>query len=226
MGLPDPINWAKQRPKVRSTDVRAGELSPLPKCQNSFLGGSDLAELTVEAARALDDIRRAIERSPGSAHEAAVRLVALLSQSPTAPTGVRGGLAPWQQRKVDRYLRAHLEQPLRLDELAKQIPLSVSHFCRAFKETFGSTPHAYLVQVRLEMAQHLMLTSRESLSQIALASGLADQAHLTKLFRRVIGETPSAWRRRNLTDQQAEARHRQSKECETTGSFGVTDHSM
>lgn len=40
-----------------------------------------------------------------------------------------------------------------------------------------------------------MLTTAESLSQIALASGFADQAHLSKQFRRMIGETPSAWRR-------------------------------
>jgi len=55
-----------------------------------------------------------------------------------------------------------------------------------------------------------MLTTEDPLSQIALACGLADQAHLSKLFRRAVGETPSAWRRRNLTDAQAETRSRRS----------------
>jgi AraC-like DNA-binding protein len=103
-----------------------------------------------------------------------------------------------------------------VDELAGLVPLSVSHFCRAFKETFGDTPHMYIIRLRLELAQSLMLATEDPLSQIALASGLADQAHLTKLFRRVVGETPGAWRRRNLTDAQAEARRRRcpGRPCE------------
>ena len=64
----------------------------------------------------------------------------------------------------------------------------------------------YIVRLRLELAQRLMLTTEDSLSQIALACGLADQAHLSKLFGRLVGETPSAWRRRNLSDAQIEAR--------------------
>jgi AraC family transcriptional regulator len=84
----------------------------------------------------------------------------------------------------------------------------VSHFCRAFKESFGTTPHMQIIRLRLELAQRLMLTTAEPLSQIALACGLADQAHLSKLFRREVGETPRSWCRRNLTDAQAETRSR------------------
>jgi len=104
-----------------------------------------------------------------------------------------------QKRKVDRYLRHNLDRPLRLDEVAEQVPLSVSYFPRAFKESFGTTPHTHMIRLKLELAQQLMLTTEDPLSQIALACGLADQAHLSKLFRRVVGETPNAWRRRNLT---------------------------
>jgi AraC family transcriptional regulator len=165
---------------------------------------------SAEASGLLDEVRQAMERNqPDGARAAALRLVTLLTQPAGAEAAIaRGGLAPWQQRKVDRYLREHLERPVRIDELAGQVPLSVSHFCRAFKETFGDTPHAYLLRLRLELAQELMMATEEPLSQIALAAGLADQAHLTKLFRRLLGETPSAWRRRNLTDAQVEARRR------------------
>jgi AraC family transcriptional regulator len=117
-----------------------------------------------------------------------------------------GGLAPWQARKVDRYLREHLEHPVRSDELAELVDLSASYFPRAFTRTFGLTPHSYLTQLRLELAQNLMLYTHAPLSQIALAIGLADQSHLCKLFRRGVGETPGAWRRRNLSDAQAEGR--------------------
>src|SRR5262249_13957861 len=100
----------------------------------------------------------------------------------------------------------HLARAMHLEELADQVSLSVSYFCRAFKETFGDTPHEYIIGLRLERAQQLMLSTADSLSQIALACGFADQAHFCKIFRRGMGETPSAWRRRNVSDPQAEAR--------------------
>jgi AraC-like DNA-binding protein len=56
------------------------------------------------------------------------------------------------------------------------------------------------MRLRVEKAQSLMLMTDERLSHIAIASGLADQAHLTKLFRRFVGETPNSWRRKNLAD--------------------------
>ena len=170
----------------------------------------------------LDDLRRAMERNPEATRAAVAQLVTFLTPpAAVKSTSARGGLAPWQKRKVDRYLRENLDRPVRLNTVAEQVALSVSYFSRAFKETFGTTPHMHMLQLRLELAQKLMLTTEEPLSQIALACGLADQAHLSKLFRRVVGETPSAWRRRNLTDAQAEARSRRS----TRGQFAlpVTD---
>jgi AraC-like DNA-binding protein len=159
------------------------------------------------AKELLEVIRRSIELNPEAARIAALRLVAFLTPPATAETAdARGGLAPWQKHKVDRYLREHLERPLRIEKLAEQIPLSVSHFCRAFKESFGTTPHMRIIRLRLELAQRLMLTTNDPLNHIALACGLADQAHLSKLFRRWVGETPSAWRRRNLGGSQAGAR--------------------
>ncbi len=162
-----------------------------------------------EATDLLDEVRHAIERNqPEGARAAALRLVTLLTQ--TAEVRARGGLAPWQRTMIDRYVREHLEHPVQIDELAELIPLSVSHFCRAFKQTFGDTPHAYLIRLRLETAQEMMLATTEPLSQIALASGFSDQAHLSKQFRRVVGETPGAWRRRQLTEAQVERLRRRS----------------
>jgi len=167
------------------------------------------SRLPAETARTLDELRHAVEWNLEGAPAVALRLATLLTQPNVAdPTSVRGGLAAWQKRKVDRYMQEHLEQPLRVEELADLLSLSVSHFSRAFKESFGSSPHVHVIKLRLELAQRLMLTTEDSLSQIALACGLADQAHLSKLFRRQVGETPSAWRRQRLTVAQAEARRR------------------
>ncbi|HEY1412074.1 MAG TPA: AraC family transcriptional regulator, partial [Rhodopila sp.] len=154
-----------------------------------------------EAAGILDDVRDAMERNPNDARAAALRLVALFTPpAETASSGARGGLAPWQHRRVDSYIREHLEQPMRLSELAQHISLSVGHFCRAFKESFGTTPHAHIVQLRLALAKDLLLATHDPLSQIASACGFADQAHLSKLFRRHVGDTPGTWRRWNITD--------------------------
>ena len=160
-----------------------------------------------DAVRTLDDVRRTLERDPEAARAAAVRLVRLLTPPANGePPCARGGLAPWQQRAVGRYMRQRLERPFRVKELADLATLSVSHFCRAFRKSFGTTPRLHLIRLRVERAQQLMLTTSDPLSQIALACGMADQAHLSKLFRRTVGETPSAWRRRNRIRGGAQAR--------------------
>lgn len=163
----------------------------------------------------LNDVRAALERDLDSARAQALRLVNFLTAPKPMDDGIaRGGLAPWQKRKIDRYLREHLEYPVLVETLAEQIPLSVSHFCRAFKITFGETPHAHIIRLRLELAQKLMLSTRMPLCEIALACGLADQAHLSKIFRRWLNKSPSVWRRRNLTDAQAEVISGRTARCE------------
>jgi AraC family transcriptional regulator len=107
----------------------------------------------------------------------------------------RGGLAPWQIRRVTDYIEEHLSSTIRLQDLAGIARLSHSHFCRAFKESLGHPAHAYVMRRRVQRAQGLMLTTAESLSQIAALCGMADQAHFCKLFRRLVGESPNAWRR-------------------------------
>jgi AraC family transcriptional regulator len=160
--------------------------------------------ISAEVTRILDDIRRAVLRNPEEARPAALRLVTLLGSTENGETpNARGGLAPWQKRKIDRYVRGNLNRPLKGGNLAEQLSLSAGHFNRAFKETFGESPHAYIVGLRLEMARELMLSTADPLSQIAYACGFADQSHFTKAFRRGVGQTPNAWRRHNLTEAQA-----------------------
>ena len=106
-----------------------------------------------------------------------------------------GGLAPWQIRRVTTYMDDNLADSIRCEDLARVTRLSVSHFMRAFRESFGAPAHAFLMRRRMERAQGLMLTTDTALGQIALECGLADQSHLTRLFRKLVGESPAAWRR-------------------------------
>jgi AraC-like DNA-binding protein len=106
-----------------------------------------------------------------------------------------GGLAGWQLREVTAYVQGRLGRTLIIDELALVASLSPGHFCRAFKVSIGETPHAYVIRQRIRRAQRLMLETGNSLSDIASACGLTDQAHLTRLFKRLVGTTPLLWRR-------------------------------
>lgn len=115
------------------------------------------------------------------------------STPPAPPT--KGGLAPWQLRRIDALVEDELHAIVTVETMANAVQLSAAHFCRAFKSSTGHTPHAYLMRRRILRAQALMLHSDAPLSEIACACGLADQSHLARMFRRLVGETPRAWRR-------------------------------
>jgi len=104
-------------------------------------------------------------------------------------------LLPWQSRRVREFIDGRIGTRILISDLSAIAKLSESHFARAFKSTFGQTPHAYLVRRRVELASQLMRAGGNSLSDIALTCGFSDQAHLCRLFRRCIGQSPAAWRR-------------------------------
>lgn len=106
-----------------------------------------------------------------------------------------GCLPAWQVRRVREHIESNLARRLTTEDLARVVNLSGSHFSRAFTRSFGFTVHHYVMQRRVAMAQRLMLDSPEQLSRIALSCGMSDQSHLTRWFRRIVGETPAAWRR-------------------------------
>ncbi|HUQ99283.1 MAG TPA: helix-turn-helix transcriptional regulator, partial [Gemmatimonadaceae bacterium] len=87
---------------------------------------------------------------------------------------------------------AHLDASITVDVLAREAGLSPAHFARAFRETIGKPPHAYLLIMRLEHARRLLEDCDATLSDVAMRSGFADQAHLTRLFKRAFGVTPGA----------------------------------
>jgi AraC-like DNA-binding protein len=115
-----------------------------------------------------------------------------------AQNGVRGGLAPWQVRRVLAHIEANLNTPIRNKDLAAIARLSEYHFNVAFRTSVGEAPHAFIIRRRMERAQGLMLSTEKPLSEIALECGLTDQAHFSRLFRRIVGESPASWRRARI----------------------------
>jgi AraC family transcriptional regulator len=108
---------------------------------------------------------------------------------------IRGGLAPWQERRAKEILSANLDGRLPLKEVAGECRLSVSHFSRAFRRTVGAAPHNWLLTYRIEAAKEKLRDGRLSLLDVALGCGFADQSHLTRVFTRFVGVSPGAWRR-------------------------------
>jgi len=157
---------------------------------------SVMTELCAAIRSALDDERGTAEDSLRRASE----ILAGVRETETATKErVRGGLSPWQVRKVTSHVEAHLDRPIRNEELATIVRLTPSHFGRSFRNSFGEPPHEYVIRRRVERAQGLMLSTEAPLSEIAFDCGLADQSHLTRLFRRIVGESPRAWRRARIS---------------------------
>jgi transcriptional regulator GlxA family with amidase domain len=107
----------------------------------------------------------------------------------------RSGLLAWQLNRLVDYIEAHLADKIAAMDLADLIDVSSGHLYRAFKISVGVTPFHYIALRRVELACTMMRTTREPLCQLAVACGLCDQAHLSRVFRRILGITPSAWRR-------------------------------
>jgi AraC family transcriptional regulator len=106
-----------------------------------------------------------------------------------------GGMAPSTLRRCVEFLEAHLEGDLRLSDLAREAGVSTSHFLRSFRQSTGKTPYQFLLCRRVQRARLLMRDLRAPLTEVALASGFADQHHLARVFRRITGVTPSSYRR-------------------------------
>jgi AraC-like DNA-binding protein len=110
------------------------------------------------------------------------------------PTCYRGGLAPWQRRRTLELLEKGIGGGVPLKRLAEECVLSVSHFCRCFRATFGTSAHQYILKKRIEQAQNLLLQSELSLVAIAIESGFSDQAAFTRAFASAVGTPPARWR--------------------------------
>lgn len=107
---------------------------------------------------------------------------------------VQGGLSPAIARRVTEHLRAHLDRPVTLRELAQEAGLSEFHLQRMFRAQFGTTPHGWQEARRIERAQSL-IRAGEGLAAVAADCGFSSQSHLTRAFRRATGVTPGIWRR-------------------------------
>ncbi|MDZ4326917.1 MAG: AraC family transcriptional regulator [Pseudomonas sp.] len=96
------------------------------------------------------------------------------------------------ERAAD-YIRDHCTQLLKLEDICEAAQLSPSYLIRAFKQHYGMTPHAFLVNRRIQFAQD-RLRSGHLIADVALEAGFADQAHFQRAFKQHLAATPGQYR--------------------------------
>jgi AraC family transcriptional regulator len=134
-----------------------------------------------------------------------------------APPPLRGGLAPWQERRAKELMSTHLNREISLAFVAGECKLSVSHFARSFKQCTGKPPHRWLLENRVEKAKELLIDAELPLAEIALECGFSDQSHFTRVFSRIAGTSPGTWQRLRLSRRVAAGRF--SPRQEPAGAF-------
>jgi AraC-like DNA-binding protein len=125
----------------------------------------------------------------------AALLSCLFRSTLSKPGSTESGLGRLQLKRTIDYMQSNLFRDLRLKEIASVAGLSPSQFGRAFKASTGTTPHHWIMQRRVELAQRLMLESRKSIVTASHMAGFASQSHFTKAFRTLTGVTPRTWLR-------------------------------
>ncbi len=104
-----------------------------------------------------------------------------------------------QLQRVTAFMLDNITADISLSLLAAQCGFSRGHFIRAFRQTTGLPPYRWLLNERVKRACLLLDETPSSIADIALQCGFSDQAHLTRIFSKILGITPAAWRRRART---------------------------
>jgi AraC family transcriptional regulator len=186
----------QQSDSSRGSDMD-GSQNTVP--DSASTAGLQFHYLASSLAKLLETARRELERDREAAKASLATASTILQSEIERHSGAHGSkpgaLAGWQITRVRAFIERNLDRTIHTSDLSAVAQRSPAHFSRSFKQAFGEPPHAYVVRRRLEKACHLMITSSDSLSDIALSVGFSDQAHLCRLFRQAFGASPSSWRR-------------------------------
>ena len=116
---------------------------------------------------------------------------------PNLREGIAGQLPRYKLQKVIDYINAYLDRDLSLKELSSLVQMSPHYFSQLFKASTGTSPHQYVIRCRIEQAKILIIQNKLSLAEIATLVGFADQSHLHRHFKRLVGVTPKTFSRLN-----------------------------
>lgn len=134
----------------------------------------DLLDKQTEVVEFLSDLMQELARKP-------------VEREPKAPQALEA---------IAHYLDDHASEEVSLDTLCELSGYSAGHLIRAFRQYFGLTPHAYLVNRRIQLGRH-ELKNGVPIAEAALNAGFADQPHFQRAFKRLMAATPNQYRRRS-----------------------------
>lgn len=101
--------------------------------------------------------------------------------------------------RAKQFIDEHQAESLSLDRMAKTFKVSTFYFCKIFKKATGLTFTEYLTQARIERAKNLLLNPEIRVNEIAYSCGFASLNHFNRVFKRMVGKAPTAWRRQSST---------------------------
>ncbi|SAL69953.1 AraC family transcriptional regulator [Caballeronia peredens] len=160
-----------------------------------------MTRLVADVARHMHIVEaRASERF---AWQAAAHLCGALMHDSGHADAALGAMRGLDFARIDRWLRLHLSEPLRIADLAAHCGFGMRRFHQLFNEAFGETPHRYLHRLRLDTALTLLADPRATLTYVALEVGFADQSAFTHAFTRRFGIAPGQWRATGMTAPRA-----------------------
>jgi len=134
-------------------------------------------------------------------------LLWLYLQSRRGTTPHRSSLVEEALAKLGRAIEASLAKPMLIGDLAAGVGLSVDYVARLFARRYGMTLQHYLLLRRVELARHLLLTSDLLVSEIGRQVGMPDPQYFNKQFRRVVGQSPLAYRRQQAQKSKGRKKH-------------------
>jgi AraC family transcriptional regulator len=149
------------------------------------------AGVAEQAARLAVELTGTDDLAPLAAEAIVLEMLVTLARAGDAD--VRQ-IPPWLLR-AQELLHARFAEPLRMEEIAREVAVQPAHLARVFQRCFRVPIGAYVRRLRLEWVARQLEQSSEPLACLALAAGFADQSHFTRAFKRYSGLTPSAYRR-------------------------------
>ena len=115
-------------------------------------------------------------------------------RQPPQPSA-RSGLSASQIRLITDYMDSRLAEKTTIVELAARLDLTRFHFIRSFKQAAGIPPHQFMIRRRVDRAKELLADRHVTIAEVAAKTGFGSAIQLTRAFRRVVGTTPSSYRR-------------------------------
>jgi AraC-like DNA-binding protein len=113
---------------------------------------------------------------------------------PPSSRRVTLALQSWRLSRVQKYVRTHISNSIRLADLANVAGFTRMYFAAQFRARTGIRPHEYVIRERIARAQTLLMMPQNKTVEVSLSVGFASQAHFTTVFRRYVGITPHRWR--------------------------------